>query len=197
MGAAAGAFAQDDPVGAPPDPWPRGVDLGDAQVLVYQPQVNSWIDNHLDFRAALAIKRNGTKGETFGVIFATTRTQVDKVLRTVTFENLQISKIDFPTLADHGAAYATELQVQFARSIRTISLDRLESSLALAGVKPPTVAVQNDPPWIIVNYSPAILVPIDGPPALQAVSNSQFQRVINTRALILQGPGADLLHPRL
>src|SRR4029077_12580555 len=46
----------------------------------------------------------------------------------------------------------------------------------------------NIPPWIIVNYSPAILVPIDGPPVLNPVpSDSHFQRVINTRALILQG----------
>jgi hypothetical protein len=186
----AGALAQGNPVGTPPpDPWPRGVDLGDASVLVYQPQVTSWTDNQLNFRAALAIKPAGGKAETFGVIFATTRTQVDKVLRTVTFENLQISKIDFPTLPDRGAAYAAELQTEFAKSIRTIALDRLESSLALAGIKPPTVAVQNNPPWVIVSYSPAILVPIDGAPVLNAVPNSQFQRVINTRALILQGSG--------
>jgi hypothetical protein len=191
LSVAAGAFAQDSPVGTPPpDPWPRGVDLGDAQVLVYQPQINSWTDNQLDFRAALAIKPTGAKAETFGVIFATTRTQVDKVLRTVTFENLKISKIDFPTLPNRGAAYAAELQTQFVASIRTISLDRLDASLALAGIKPPTVAVQNNPPWVIVSYSPAILVPIDGTPVLKAVpANPQFQRVINTRALILQVPG--------
>jgi hypothetical protein len=189
LSVAAGTFAQDSPAGSPPpDSWPRGVDLGDAQVLVYQPQINSWTDNQLDFRAALAIKSSGAKADSFGVIFATARTQVDKVLRTVTFENLKISKIDFPTLPNHGAAYAPELQTQFAASIRTMSLDRLESSLALAGIKPPTVAVQNNPPWVIVSYSPAILVPIDGAPVLKAVPNSQFQRVINTRALILQGP---------
>src|SRR5580692_4402432 len=139
LGAHADAFAQASPVGTPPpDPWPRGVDLGDAQVLVYQPQVNSWTDNQLNFRAALAIKLANAKAEEFGVIFATTRTQVDKVLRTVTFENLQISKIDFPTLPNRGAAYAAELAAQFSKSIRTMSLDRLETSLALAGIKPPT-----------------------------------------------------------
>ncbi len=191
LSVSAGAFAQGSPVDKPPpDPWPRGVDLGDAQVLVYQPQINSWTGNQLDFRAALAIKLSGAKADSFGVIFATTRTQVDKVLRTVTFENLKISKIDFPTLPNRGAAYAAELQTQFVASIRTISLDRLDSSLALAGIKPPTVAVQNNPPRVIVSYSPAILVPIDETPVLKAVpSNPQFQRVINTRALILQGPG--------
>ncbi len=183
------AFAQGGPVGTPPpDPWPRVVDLADGQVLVYQPQVSKWTDNQLEFRAALAIKPDNAKEETFGVIFASTRTQVDKVLRTVTFENLRISKIDFPTLPNRGGAYAAELQTEFAKSIRTISLDRLESSLAFSGIKPPTVAVQNTPPQVIVNYSPAILVPIDGAPVLKPVpSNSRFQRVINTRALILQG----------
>ena len=187
--ASAGALAQGNPASKlPPDPWPRVVDLSNGQVLVYQPQISKWTDNQLEFRAALAIKPTDAKEETFGVILASARTQVDKVLRTVTFENMRISKIDFPTLPDHGAGYTTELQTEFAKSIRTIALDRLEASLALAGIKPPTVAVQNNPPHVIVSNSPAILVPIDGVPVLKPVpSDSRFQRVINTRALILQG----------
>ena len=184
----------------PPDPGRAVVDLGDAQVLVYQPQINTWTDNQLDFRAALAIKPSKAKADTFGVIFASARTQVDKVLRTVTFENLQDLQDRFPDAARPTAQRTlSELQTQFATPIHTMSLDRLESSLALAGIKPPTVAVQNNPPLVIVSYSPAILVPIDGAPVLKPVpANSQFQRVINTRALILQVPGAaELLHPRL
>jgi hypothetical protein len=157
-------------------------------VLVYQPQVNKWDGNRIDFRTVLAIKTTGAKDETFGVIFANARTQVDKVLRTVVFEDVQISKIDFPTLPNRGAAYAPELQKEFATKVRTISLDRLKASLALAGVKPPTVAVQNNPPQVIVSYSPAILVPIDGAPVIQPVpGHSRAKRVMNTRALILQG----------
>ena len=151
-----------------------------------------WTDNQIDFRAALAIKPAGAKEETFGVVFATARTQVDKVMRTVVFENLKITKSDFPTLPNHGAAYAAELQQKFAAGVKTISLDRLESSLALVGVKPPTVAVNNAPPQVIVSYSPAILVPIDGAPVLKTVPNdSRFQRVINMRALILKGGFGD------
>ncbi len=175
--------------GQPPaDPWPRVVDLKGAQVLVYQPQVNAWTGNKIDFRCALAIKKDGAKDESFGVIFASARTQVDKVARTVVFENLSITKTDFPTLPDHGASYSAELQKEFAASVRSIALDRLESSLALLGVKPPTVEVQNAPPQVLVSYAPAILVPIDGAPVLKTVpGHSNAQRVINTRALILQG----------
>ena len=202
LGAPAPTLAQAAPAAAPTaaanlpaDPWPRVVDLSSGQVLVYQPQVNTWTDNQIAFRSALAIKPTGAKEEAFGVIFATARTQVDKVARTVVFENLKITKSDFPTLPDRGAAYTAELAAEFAKSIRTISLDRLQSSLALTGVKPPTVPVQNNPPQVIVSNSPAILVPIDGAPVWKTVPNhSRAKRVINTRALILQGGLTDALY---
>ena len=152
-------------------------------MLVYQPQVNKWDGNQIDFRAALAIKVTGAKDETFGVIFATARTQVDKVARTVVFENMNISKIDFPTLPNRGAAYVPELQKEFSAKIRTIALDRLQSSLAIAGVKPPTVEVQNNPPQVLVSYSPAILVPIDGAPVMKPVpKHDRVSSASSTRA---------------
>ena len=120
-------------------------------MLVYQPQVNTWDGNRIDFRSALAIKPLGAKEEAFGVIFANARTQVDKVARTVVFEDMKITKTDFPTLPNRGAAYTAELQTEFAKTIRTISLDRLTASLALAGVKPPVAEVQNNPPQVIVS----------------------------------------------
>ena len=185
--AATGATTQTAPK-LPADPWPRVLDLSNGQVLVYQPQVNKWDGNHLDFRAAMAIKGTGAKDESFGVIFATVRTQVDKVARTVVFEDYRVSKVDFPTLPDRGVAYAAELTKEFAAKVRTMSLDRLQASLAAQGVQPPTVEVQNTPPQVIVSYSPALLIPVDGAPVLKPVpGDSRFQRVINTRALILRG----------
>ena len=175
------------------------VDLTNGQVLVYQPQVNKWDGNQIDFRAALAIKVTGAKDETFGVIFATARTQVDKVARTVVFENMNISKIDFPTLPNRGAAYVPELQKEFSAKIRTIALDRLQSSLAIAGVKPPTVEVQNNPPQVLVSYSPAILVPIDGAPVMKPIPQHDRYQARHQYARAHR-PGRvrqQLLHPRL
>ena len=172
----------------PPDPWPRVVDLSTGQVLVYQPQINDWNGTQLSVRAAMAYKKDKSQGQDFGVMMATTRTQVDRAARTVVFENLQISKIDFPTLPDKGASFAPELTKAFAAQVRSMSLDKLQASLAANGVKPTGVEVANNAPRVIVSNSPAILVPIDGPPKLTAVPNhSRMQRVINTRALILQG----------
>ena len=192
------AFAQPSaaaPSNLPADPWPRDVSVPNAAVLMYQPQINSWVGNQLDFRAALAIKPTGAQAETFGVVFATARTQVDKVSRTVVFENLQVTKTDFPTLPNRGAGYAAALQTSLAANLRSISLDRLEASLAAAGVKPAPVQVQNNPPQVVVSYSPAILVPVNGAPVWKPVpDNSRFQRVINTSALILKGGLGDQLY---
>lgn len=175
------------PSPAPAGSWPRQINLSNAVVLIYQPQVNSWTDNRLDFRSALAIKPKGAEREAFGVIFATARTNVDKATHRVALDKLQITKSDFPTLPDHGAAYAAELQKLFAQGVRTISLDRLKQSPALAASVPPAAAVQSNVPKVIVSNSPAILVPIDGPPEARPIpNNAVFQRVINTRALILQ-----------
>ena len=93
LAVASGAQAASGGAAPPTDPWPRVVDLANGQVLVYQPQVNAWADNRLDFRAAMAVKRDGVQQESFGVITATVRTQVDKVLRTVAFEDFRITKV--------------------------------------------------------------------------------------------------------
>ena len=184
--------------GAPPpqratlqaDPWPREVKVPSATLLVYQPQVESWTGNMLSFRSAVAVRPTTAKDEIFGVIWATARTQVDRISRIVALEDFKVTKSNFPTLPDQGARYVAALQAKMAPSERTIALDRLEASLAASGaVKPVTFPVNNDPPRIIVSQTPAILVTIDGPPALRPVSGSRFDRVINTRALILRETG--------
>jgi hypothetical protein len=181
------ASAAGAPVPPDPDPWPRQIQLSNATLTMYQPQVESWQGNQLSFRAAVAAKASGANAETFGVVWGSARTEVDRVARQVTLQDLRLTRSNFPTLPDNGAAYLSELQQKFQGSARTIALDRIEASLAAsATVAPGGVPVQNDPPQILVSYTPAILVPIDGAPVLRPVPNTLFERVINTRVLILR-----------
>jgi hypothetical protein len=173
------------------DPWPRKFNLvdsaGDITLMVYQPQVEKWQGNRIDFRAAVSARHDKAQGEEFGVIWATARTEVDRPAHHVTLEDLKLTRSKFPTLADNGASYLQQLQAQFTGAARTVALDRLEASLAASGsLKAKRVAVRNDPPQIIVSYAPAILVPLSGPPVWHDVSDSRFDRVINTRALIMR-----------
>ncbi len=138
----------------PADPWPRDISVAGAAVLVYQPQVNAWVGNQLDFRVAMAIKPTGAKEESFGSAFVSARTQVDKVARTVVFQNLKITRSDFPTLPNRAPRTPRHSPTSMAKNMRSISLDRLEASMAVAGVTPSTVPVKNDAPKVVVSYSP-------------------------------------------
>ena len=174
---------------APPnlDPWPRSFTLADATLRVYQPQVEKWEGNRLDFRAAVEATPSGGGTGSFGVIWGTARTEVNRAARLVTLEDLQLTRSNFPTLTDNGAAYRNALAQQFSGVARTIALDRLQASLAASGtVHAAGVPVRNDPPRIIVSNSPAILIPVSGQPVVKEVPDSRFERVINTRALILR-----------
>jgi hypothetical protein len=181
----------ESPAMSNPDPWPRkfsfmGTD-GNETLLVYQPQVESWRDNRLNFRAAVAAQTAGAAGETFGVIWGTARTEVDRPAHMVTLEDLNFTRSNFPTRADNGASYLKQLQLLFMGTSRTIALERLEASMAASGtINPRGIKVNNEPPEVIVSYSPAILIPIGGEPVWRDVSDSRFERVINTRALILR-----------
>jgi hypothetical protein len=171
--------------------WPRSYTISDATLRVFQPQVESWQDNLLRFRVAVDAGTDSGSKQVFGVLFGTARTQVNRDARIVTLADVTFTRSDFPTLADNGDAYRQALQQQLAASVTTISLDRLQASLAASGsVKAAPVTVRNVPPEIIVSDSPAILIPIAGEPVVKAVANSDFQRVINTRALILRS-GSD------
>jgi len=170
-----------------PDPWPRNFNLADATLRVYQPQVEKWEGNQLDFRAAVEARPAGGGQGSFGVIWGTARTEVNRAARLVTLENLRLTRSNFPTLADNGTAYRRGLEQQLSGSSRTVALDRLQASLAASGtVHTAGVAVRNEPPRIIVSTTPAILVPISGQPVIRDVPDSRFERVINTRALIMR-----------
>jgi hypothetical protein len=189
--AAAGATKPAMPPAMRADAWPREIRLASAMLRVYPPQVSRWADSELDFRSALAIKPDGGGADTFGVVFATARTHVDKVTRTVMLDGFKVTRVEFPALPDKGAAYAAEIGAKLAGVARTVSLDRLQLSLAVAGASATAVAVRNDPPRVIVSESPALLVPIDGAPVMQPVAGSPgFSRVVNTRALILKSAAA-------
>ncbi len=170
---------------APRDPWPRDVTLTGADALIYQPQVDSWTGNTLAWRVAVALRPTGQKEETFGVVWGTARTDVDRVTRTVELNDLVVTKSNFPTLSDKGAQYLPALRTALVSALQTMALDSLEASLAASKtVQPTTHAVRNEAPTVVVAYGPTLLVPIEGKPVVREVPDTRFERVINTHAML-------------
>src|SRR4029453_19355256 len=92
----------------------------------------------------------------------------------------------FPTAPDKSAVYRQALQTMALGGPSTMSLDRLQISLAINGEekKARAVPVKNDPPRIVFTQSAAILVPIDGAPVWRVQSGTRVERAINTRAFV-------------
>ena len=150
----------------------------------FQPQLDSWTGNQLHAYAAVGVRNTTTKATDYGVIWFSARTEVDKVNRLVTLDNVVVTKQHFPTLPNNGAAYVSVL-ANHVPWTQTIPLDELQASLATtaAASNQKQYPVLNDPPKIIFSQTPAVLALIYGEPKLSAPVNS-LQRVINTRALI-------------
>jgi hypothetical protein len=167
------------------DPWPRDASVAGAKIAVYQPQLESWNGDLLDAYSAVTIKTTGTDQTNYGVIWFTARTEVDKVNRVVSLSDFTLKKQNFPTVANNGAAYTSAFQGNTSWT-GSMPLDELETSLSASSVEQQQqrIPVNNAPPRIIVSTGPAVLVSIDGQPALRPSADG-FMKVINTRALIL------------
>src|SRR5271163_4323407 len=71
--------------------WPRKIVADGTTITIYQPQAEKWDGNRLQVRAAVAVQSKAAAHPTFGVIWATARTETDKEHRLVTLDNVQIT----------------------------------------------------------------------------------------------------------
>jgi len=175
------------PVDGPAD-WPRQFASGKTQFTIYQPQLDSWDGHALAARSAVAVKDESDKNPTYGTIWIEGRTSVDKTSRMVTLDQLTVTKMSFPTRAKQVADYQRALDDNLHDVIREMALDRLHEQLEImrAAETGYAVPVRNDPPEIVFATVPAILVTIDGEPVFKSVPDTELDRAINTRVLLLK-----------
>ena len=155
--------------GASAPEWPKVVKVGETTINVYLPQLDSWDGNRLEFHSAVSVQTGATAAAVFGVASFLADTQVDKGARQVTFDDLRIVRVQFPSAQDQEATFKKLLEQSIPPRVRTIELDRLEAALAMreAQAKGESKPLKNDPPRIVFSTTPAILVLIDGSPAYQ------------------------------
>jgi hypothetical protein len=109
--------------------WPHRIDTGDQTILVFQPQVESWVGTELSGRAAASVESKASPQPTYEVIWFSARTEVDKTTRLVTLSDVQITKANFPTAADGGAPTLAVVRSHLGEAPHTIALDRLQADL--------------------------------------------------------------------
>lgn len=178
--------------------WPRKIVRGANSFALYQPQIEQWQGNRLEARAAIAITDGQSQQTAYGVLWFTARTEIDKLNRLVLMADFRITRVSFPAAADRAGLYEQLIRQQVPQSVEVIALDRLLADLATQAEKPATGhQLKNEPPRIFFSTRPAVLVLIDGEPALRSITGTTFKRVINTRALIFADEAAGKFYLRL
>ena len=149
--------------------------------------MESWNGNQLEQRAAVSVQKPSSTTPEFGVIWMTARTEVDKSTGQVALEDLKLTRSNFPSEPDNGAAILKQLHTRAPEILRPVALDRLKASLAItrAESKRQTPNLKNNPPKIYYSSVPSLLVLIDGAPVLRDSGTPGLLRIANTHALIL------------
>jgi hypothetical protein len=116
---------------SPPSPrWPLTLNTAAGTMLLYEPQLDAWNGHALTARLAVAVQGTGQE-QTFGVIWISAQSTVDKDTRLVTLNHPTITQVNFPSAPAKAEAYQQALQAQLQPIVRTVELDRLEEQLKI------------------------------------------------------------------
>jgi hypothetical protein len=168
-----------------PESWPRTFTSGADTFTVYQPQMDKWEGDQLSVYCAVEVRAGKDAAARYGVVWLQGRTEVDKVNRLVTLDQVKITQVKFPLAHEKELQLTTLLEKKLPGATKLISLDRLEAELDADNERVKAFALKNDPPKVIISNKPSLLVLIDGEPRLRQIESTDLQRVINTRSVIL------------
>jgi hypothetical protein len=160
--------------------WPRKLDRPGGTVIAYQPQVDDWKDfTTITWRGAFQLTPTGGK-QVIGAATFTGTTNVDHEKHLVVIHDIKVVDTFFPSLDEASSAKMEQAFKTFVPEVVNISLERVVAYIP----KPQSVQaanVKNDPPFIFVNYSPAVLLSVDGDPVLAAIKDTKLKFVVNTQ----------------
>ena len=173
--------------------WPHGyTTTSGAALLVYQPQVSSWLNQkHIVAYSAVSHMPKGAKMATLGTLRFESDTSVAMDERLVSFSELKITETNFPTLArDQVGAVVKEITSAVSLDERVIALDRVLANIDTSQIIPRNVeGMKADPPAIFFSKTPAVLVNIDGDPIWAPIPMNDLSTAVNTNWDLFQhGP---------
>jgi len=179
------SFAQNDTLKLK---WPKEIEKYDTEVVLYQPQLESFKGDILSGRLALSVTPKGQE-TIFGALWFDARLATDWDERTALLEKLDITNIYFPDYTD--TAKIERFKELLVDEIETwnmvMSLDRIMAGLRdVENLKSLSVQINNNPPDIYFRTEPSVLITIDGDPIIKEVQGEKFDYVVNTAFFIVK-----------
>ena len=172
--------------------WPIEIQAPNAKIVIYQPQLETFEDNHLTGRAAVAVTKAGEAEPVFGAVWMDARVDTDRDTRMVSILDAKVTRVKFAEASEENQKKLADIiEGEVPRWNMSLSLDSLLASLEL--VEKEHAAAKDlkfTPPKIIFVETPTVLVTIDGEPELTKVEDSKLMRVANTPFLIALDTGS-------
>ncbi len=177
-------------VGAVDGEWPKEIDVSEGRIVIYQPQPETLEGDVLEGRAAVSVTPAGKTEPVFGVIWFESQVEIDRNERMV---HVLSNKITDARVTEASEAAHRKLAEILTREVGDLQLalayDRLLPSLEAAEAERSGSAdLATNPPKILIEHSPAILVVIQGNPELREVGESGLMKVVNTPFFIVLDP---------
>ena len=171
--------------------WPRDLNFERGVITIYQPQIESFVKNKIEARAAIAIKVDD-KAPVFGAMWFSSRAVTDRDERIVVFDNLLVETLKFPEEDEDKIEQIREGMTKKMNGLNLyMSLDRFSASIEhLEDYGDEQAEYNNEAPDIYFEQDPAVLVFIDGDPILKEIENSKIQYVLNTPFFLVLDPGS-------
>jgi hypothetical protein len=178
------------PAAAQGQDWPREIEARNAEIVLYQPQLETFEGDRLTCRAAVSVTQKGETEPVFGAIWLDARVATDRDTREVTLLEVKVADARFPNAGSGQLMKLRDIvDAEIPKWHPVISLDRLLAGLDLVEKeRSADEGFKTSPPEIIFVNHPAVLILIDGMPKLSEVDDSDVLRVINSPMFILQDP---------
>lgn len=172
--------------------WPRKLQLGDMTVLLDAPQAETLDGTRLKARGTARFQRVDAE-PAVASLWYDADVEVDRDRRIVTLASVNVPRLQLPGASPaKQQRLATRLGPVITRHRLTLPLDDVLAGAKLASRRdaaPPKLGT--DPPRVLFETQPAVLVVFDGAPRFRAVEGTRLERALNTPFLVLHDPSAN------
>jgi hypothetical protein len=169
------------------DGWPKKVRFGEMTISLDAPQVESLEGTKLKARGTARMVRGDEGKPSFGTVWYEADVNIDRNSRTVTLISVQVPQVEFAGAPPaQQQRLAARLGMAVSRMEPKLSLDDVLAGTRMAKGREETPKLNTEPPKILFEAEPAILVLFDGEPRFRAVEGSKIERALNTPFLVLR-----------
>jgi hypothetical protein len=178
--------------------WPREIDSKEGTIIIYQPEVESLINDKMESRSAVSIITNDNTTPVFGAMWFNCRISTDRDERIVTLLDLKVIASNFPDIeGEKVKKIESFIEKEVPKWEMEMSLDEILAGMDLDDSDlSEDEKLNNDAPEIIFKTAPTALIYIDGEPIFKEIEKSNYEYVVNTPFFIIKDTKAEVFYLR-